>query len=168
MPPSKSPLPPSPAELGIYPAVDPLDSTSRMLDARILGAEHYGVARGVQKVLQDYKNLQVRGRGGREGRELVGRELLTIWCQTAAVIFDHLHLQSVMLPRPCRMSSPLELDTLFTSLPSPHTRTRPRRISLHLELGKFFTLLPSPHTHTRPRRISLPSWAWMSCPRRTR
>jgi F-type H+-transporting ATPase subunit beta len=46
------------AELGIYPAVDPLDSTSRMLSARILGEEHYGVARGVQRVLQDYKNLQ--------------------------------------------------------------------------------------------------------------
>ncbi|GFH14233.1 ATP synthase subunit beta [Haematococcus lacustris] len=46
------------AELGIYPAVDPLDSTSRMLDPRILGDEHYAVARGVQKVLQDYKNLQ--------------------------------------------------------------------------------------------------------------
>jgi len=46
------------AELGIYPAVDPLDSTSRMLDARILGEEHYTVARGVQKILQDYKNLQ--------------------------------------------------------------------------------------------------------------
>eukprot|EP00878_Enallax_costatus_P000264 GHUV01000332.1.p1 GENE.GHUV01000332.1~~GHUV01000332.1.p1 ORF type:complete len:579 (+),score=155.84 GHUV01000332.1:159-1895(+) len=46
------------AELGIYPAVDPLDSTSRMLDPRIIGDEHYAVARGVQKVLQDYKNLQ--------------------------------------------------------------------------------------------------------------
>jgi F-type H+-transporting ATPase subunit beta len=55
------------AELGIYPAVDPLDSTSRMLDPRILGEEHYNIARGVQKVLQDYKNLQVRGAGG-EGR----------------------------------------------------------------------------------------------------
>ena len=40
------------AELGIYPAVDPLDSTSRMLSARILGEEHYNIARGVQKVLQ--------------------------------------------------------------------------------------------------------------------
>ncbi len=40
------------AELGIYPAVDPLDSTSRMLSARILGQEHYDVARGVQKILQ--------------------------------------------------------------------------------------------------------------------
>jgi len=46
------------AELGIYPAVDPLDSTSRMLDPRIIGDEHYATARGVQKVLQDYKNLQ--------------------------------------------------------------------------------------------------------------
>ena len=40
------------AELGIYPAVDPLDSTSRILDASILGEEHYSVARDVQKVLQ--------------------------------------------------------------------------------------------------------------------
>ncbi len=46
------------AELGIYPAVDPLDSTSRMLDPRIVGDEHYAVARGVQKVLQTYKSLQ--------------------------------------------------------------------------------------------------------------
>jgi len=46
------------AELGIYPAVDPLDSTSRMLDPRIVGHEHYNIARGVQKTLQDYKSLQ--------------------------------------------------------------------------------------------------------------
>jgi ATP synthase F1 beta subunit len=46
------------AELGIYPAVDPLESTSRMMDPRIIGDEHYDVARGVQKILQDYKGLQ--------------------------------------------------------------------------------------------------------------
>ena len=46
------------AEKGIYPAVDPLDSTSRMLDPPILGADHYKVARGVQAVLQKYKDLQ--------------------------------------------------------------------------------------------------------------
>jgi len=46
------------AELGIYPAVDPLDSTSTILDPQIVGAEHYEVARGVQKVLQRYKELQ--------------------------------------------------------------------------------------------------------------
>ena len=46
------------AEKGIYPAVDPLDSTSRMLDPQILGGEHYKVARGVQAVLQEYKDLQ--------------------------------------------------------------------------------------------------------------
>ncbi len=46
------------AELGIYPAVDPLDSTSRMLDPRIIGEEHYSVARSVQQVLQTYKSLQ--------------------------------------------------------------------------------------------------------------
>jgi len=45
-------------ELGIYPAVDPLDSTSRMLDPRIVGDTHYQVARGTQKLLQDYKSLQ--------------------------------------------------------------------------------------------------------------
>ncbi len=46
------------AELGIYPAVDPLDSSSRMLDPRIVGERHYGIARSVQEVLQQYKSLQ--------------------------------------------------------------------------------------------------------------
>jgi F-type H+-transporting ATPase subunit beta len=46
------------AELGIYPAVDPLDSTSRILDPGIVGEEHYNVARQVQEVLQRYKDLQ--------------------------------------------------------------------------------------------------------------
>ncbi|MEM7452267.1 MAG: F0F1 ATP synthase subunit beta, partial [Pseudomonadota bacterium] len=46
------------AELGIYPAVDPLDSTSRLLDPNIIGQEHYDCARGVQAVLQTYKELQ--------------------------------------------------------------------------------------------------------------
>ncbi|MGQ0665275.1 MAG: F0F1 ATP synthase subunit beta [Pseudomonadota bacterium] len=46
------------AELGIYPAVDPLDSTSRMLDPRVVGDEHYQIARDVQRVLQTYKSLQ--------------------------------------------------------------------------------------------------------------
>jgi len=46
------------ASLGIYPAVDPLDSSSRMMDPQIVGEEHYGVARAVQKLLQDYKSLQ--------------------------------------------------------------------------------------------------------------
>merc|ERR1711907_391421 len=45
------------SELGIYPAVDPLDSTSRMLDPRVVGDEHYGCARATQKILQDYKSL---------------------------------------------------------------------------------------------------------------
>jgi len=45
-------------ELGIYPAVDPLDSSSRMLDPSIVGQHHYDVARGVQKLLQDYRSLQ--------------------------------------------------------------------------------------------------------------
>ncbi|KAK5845788.1 hypothetical protein PVK06_002013 [Gossypium arboreum] len=56
----KSVLPPPRkiSELGIYPAVDPLDSTSHMLSPHILGEEHYSTARGLQKVLQNYKNLQ--------------------------------------------------------------------------------------------------------------
>ncbi|MGH7818962.1 MAG: F0F1 ATP synthase subunit beta, partial [Candidatus Binatia bacterium] len=45
-------------EIGIYPAVDPLDSTSRILDPQVVGAEHYRVARDVQEVLQRYKDLQ--------------------------------------------------------------------------------------------------------------
>ena len=45
-------------ELGIYPAVDPLDSTSRIMDPNIIGKEHYEVARNIQKILQDYKSLQ--------------------------------------------------------------------------------------------------------------
>jgi F-type H+-transporting ATPase subunit beta len=46
------------SEKGIYPAVDPLDSTSRILDPQIVGEEHYQVARGVQQTLQKYKDLQ--------------------------------------------------------------------------------------------------------------
>jgi len=46
------------AELGIYPAVDPLASSSRILDPRVIGAEHYNVARAVKQVLQRYKDLQ--------------------------------------------------------------------------------------------------------------
>ncbi len=46
------------AELGIYPAVDPLSSTSRILDPNILGQDHYGTARAVQSILQRYRDLQ--------------------------------------------------------------------------------------------------------------
>ena len=46
------------SELGIYPAVDPLDSTSRILDPQVLGEEHYACARGVQRILQEFKDLQ--------------------------------------------------------------------------------------------------------------
>jgi len=46
------------SELGIYPAVDPLDSTSRILDPKVVGDEHYAVAREVQRILQKYKELQ--------------------------------------------------------------------------------------------------------------
>merc|ERR1712032_1725941 len=65
------------AERGIYPAVDPLDSTSRIMDPNIIGYEHYDIARGVQKLLQDYKSLQdiiaILGMG-----ELSAEEKLTV------------------------------------------------------------------------------------------
>ncbi len=62
------------AELGIYPAVDPLDSTSRILDPQVVGAEHYQVARAVQEVLQRYKDLAGHHRHPRHGRALGGRQ----------------------------------------------------------------------------------------------
>merc|ERR1711934_274038 len=65
------------AELGFYPAVDPLESTSRIMDPNIVGATHYDIARGVKKVLQDYKSLQdiiaILGMG-----ELSAEEKLTV------------------------------------------------------------------------------------------
>merc|ERR1712045_576848 len=65
------------SELGIYPAVDPLDSTSRMLDPSIVGSTHYNIARDVKKILQDYKSLQdiiaILGMG-----ELSAEEKLTV------------------------------------------------------------------------------------------
>merc|ERR1711941_146883 len=65
------------AELGFYPAVDPLESTSRIMDPNIVGVEHYGIARDVKKILQDYKSLQdiiaILGMG-----ELSAEEKLTV------------------------------------------------------------------------------------------
>merc|ERR1739847_46930 len=65
------------AELGIYPAVDPLESTSRIMDPNVVGSEHYGIARDVKKILQDYKSLQdiiaILGMG-----ELSAEEKLTV------------------------------------------------------------------------------------------
>merc|ERR1712001_608333 len=65
------------AERGIYPAVDPLDSTSRIMDPNVVGSEHYGIARDVKKILQDYKSLQdiiaILGMG-----ELSAEEKLTV------------------------------------------------------------------------------------------
>ena len=65
------------AELGIFPAVDPLDCTSRALDPRIVGEEHYHVAREVQRILQTYKSLQdiiaILGHGRAVGGGQAGR-----------------------------------------------------------------------------------------------
>jgi F-type H+-transporting ATPase subunit beta len=58
------------AELGIYPAVDPLDSTSRILDPAVIGEEHYHTAREVQQMLQKYKELAGHYRHSRYGGTL--------------------------------------------------------------------------------------------------
>ena len=62
------------ASLGIYPAVDPLDSNSRILTPEVIGEEHYEVARGVQAILQRYKELQGHHRHPRDGRAERGRQ----------------------------------------------------------------------------------------------
>ena len=62
------------AAKGIYPAVDPLDSTSRMLDPRVVGEEHYEVARQVQQILQRYKALAGHHRHSRHGRAVRRRQ----------------------------------------------------------------------------------------------
>ena len=61
------------AELGIYPAVDPLESTSRALDPEIVGQEHYDVAMGVQQILQQYKDLQVTVNRARKVQKFLGQ-----------------------------------------------------------------------------------------------
>lgn len=68
------------AELGIYPAVDPLDSTSRIMDPNIVGTEHYEVARGVQKILQ----VSISGEIG--GHKVIQRELGIILVPELVVI----------------------------------------------------------------------------------
>ena len=59
------------AERGIYPAVDPLDSTSRIMDPNVIGAEHYGVARGVQKILQVYSGAVMNRQTVKVNRRVV-------------------------------------------------------------------------------------------------
>ena len=80
------------AELGIYPAVDPLDSTSRMLDPRVIGDEHYETARSTQKLLQDYKGLQVSG--GFERLEACGVKLFVFDCLPCCAVWKYLLVQT--------------------------------------------------------------------------
>ena len=77
-------------ELGIYPAVDPLESSSRMLDPHIVGEEHYKVARGVQEILQKYKELQdIIAMLGMD--ELSEEDKLTVLVQEKSRDFYHSH-----------------------------------------------------------------------------
>ena len=79
------------AELGIYPAVDPLDSTSRIMDPNIIGAEHYQVARNIQKILQDYKSLQdIIAILGKHVRNMTNILIFLFWMNF--VILNNLYL----------------------------------------------------------------------------
>jgi hypothetical protein len=89
------------AELGIYPAVDPLDSTSRMLNPLVIGQEHYQCARGVQKVLQDYKNLQVWKCGWGGVEVWGGAEGAAGLQEPACPLVVHVHAWSVLLGWRC-------------------------------------------------------------------
>ncbi len=76
------------AERGIYPAVDPLDSTSRIMDPNVIGAEHYGVARGVQKILQVYSGAVMHRQTDKVNRRemLCLRRWLFMWNHSLAVV----------------------------------------------------------------------------------
>ncbi len=126
------------AELGIYPAVDPLDSTSRMLSPIILGQEHYNIARGVQKVLQDYKNLQVSW-----GAQTLGASVATSYM---------LMLHVGVAPLMTSISSMLQVlhpDSLHIFCNVHHV------VCQALQMADV-ALAHAAH------RISLPSWVWMS------
>lgn len=88
-------------ELGIYPAVDPLDSTSRMLQPNIVGEEHYVVARGVQKILQDYRSLQ-------DIIAILGMEELSE--DDKAIVYRARKIQRFL-------SQPFEVAQVFTGFP---------------------------------------------------
>jgi len=92
------------AELGIYPAVDPLDSTSRMLEREIVGAEHYDIARNVQKVLQTYKSLQ-------DIIAILGMDELSE--EDKATVFRARKIQKFL-------SQPFQVGEVFTGIPGAY------------------------------------------------
>ena len=112
------------ASLGIYPAVDPLDSTSRQLDPMVLGQEHYDVARGVQSTLQKYKEL---------------RDIIAILCMDELSDEDKL---TVMRARKIQrfLSQPFHVAEVFTGSPGKY-------VSLRDTIAGFKAILSGEYDH---------------------
>merc|ERR1711936_965429 len=114
------------AERGIYPAVDPLESTSRIMDPNIVGVEHYGIARDVKKILQDYKSLQdiiaILGMG-----ELSAEEKLTV--QRARKIQRFL-------------SQPFTVAETFTGTPGRYVALKDTKVGFSQILAGDFDSIP--------------------------
>ena len=109
------------AELGIYPAVDPLDSTSRIMDPNIIGEEHYKIARGVQKILQDYKSLQdiIAILGNYDFKTLIGPYAILITCLYFFKGMDELSEEDKLTVARARkiqrfLSQPFQVAEVFT------------------------------------------------------
>mmetsp|Transcript_34751 Transcript_34751/g.98027 ORF Transcript_34751/g.98027 Transcript_34751/m.98027 type:complete len:674 (+) Transcript_34751:132-2153(+) len=112
------------AELGIYPAVDPLESTSRMLERDIVGDEHYDVARGVQKVLQTYKSLQ-------DIIAILGMDELSE--EDKATVFRARKIQKFL-------SQPFNVAEVFTGFPG-------RYVDLETTIRSFKEILAGKYDH---------------------
>ena len=135
------------AELGIYPAVDPLDSTSRILDPNIVGMEHYTIARSVQKILQDYKSLQdIIAILGMD--ELSEEDKLTVSRARKIQRF---------------LSQPFQVAEVFTGKPGkfvPLTQTIKGFISIlngeldHIPLPAFFMVGPIEEVFTKAEQLA--------------
>ncbi|PQQ15542.1 ATP synthase subunit beta mitochondrial isoform X1 [Prunus yedoensis var. nudiflora] len=130
------------SELGIYPAVDPLDSTSRMLSPHILGEEHYNTARGVQKVLQDYKNLQ---------------DIIAILGMDELSEDDKL---TVARARKIQrfLSQPFHVAEVFTGAPGKYVELKERALPASREfwMGNMMTFLSNRFTWLVELKKSLP------------
>ena len=117
------------AELGIYPAVDPLDSTSRQLDPLIVGQEHYDVARGVQGVLQRYKELK-------DIIAILGMDELS----EEDKLHQHVLLTFMLSPMPFQkfLSQPFFVAEVFTGSPGKY-------VSLKDTISGFKAILDGEH-----------------------
>jgi F0F1-type ATP synthase beta subunit len=116
------------AELGIYPAVDPLDSTSRMLNPRIVGDEHYQIARSVQKILQDYKSLQ-------DIIAILGMDELSE--EDKATVYRARKIQNFL-------SQPFQVAEVFTGMTGKYVKLEETIASFKAILAGKYDHLPEP------------------------